>query len=98
MGTKVINLEELNRLIDSQEDKGDKKALLIVRSCLRKFKDKPISRKLMSNIVDARVKAEEMAGSVFIDNELDDLFEDSANTVEHLNNVVFLSFGNEEEE
>ena len=97
MGTKVINLDELNKLIDSQEDKGDKKAMLIVRSCLRKHKDKPISKKLISDVVDARVKAEEMAGNVFIEADLDELFEDSANTIEHLNNVTYLCFGDEEE-
>lgn len=94
---KVISMEELNKLIDSQEDKGDKKALLIVRSNLRKYKGE-ISKKLMQNIVDARKKAEEMAGSMFIDSDLEDLFEESEGTIRHLDNVVFLTFGNEDDE
>jgi hypothetical protein len=94
---KVISMEELNKLIDSQEDKGDKKALLIVKSNLRTHKG-PISKQTLESVVEARKKGEEVAGEVYIANEMEELFEESNNTIQHLGNVVFLTFGEEDEE
>jgi regulatory protein YycH of two-component signal transduction system YycFG len=94
---KVISMEELNKLIDSQEDKGDKKALLIVKSNLRRYKG-TISKNDLENIVEARKKGEEAAGEIYIANEMEELFEESNNTVKHLNNVTYLVFGPDEDD
>ena len=94
---KVITLEDLNKLINSQEDKGDKKALLIVKSTLRAHKG-PINKELLEKVVASRLRAEEAAGDYLAENDLDDLFEDLNNTCKHLGRVVLLSFGMDKDE
>lgn len=93
---KAISMAELNKLIDSAENKGDKKALLIVKSNLRKHEG-DISLETLSAIVKARKKAEETAGEVYIDEGLEDLLDESTEVIKHLDNVILLTFGEEDD-
>ena len=96
--SKEITFEELDHLIDSQEDKGLKKAMLIVKSAVRPWKENhdAVSQELFVKVVSARQTAEELVAEDF-EEDYPSIHADHLNTAENLGKVILLSFPEDEE-
>jgi len=97
---KEITFEELDHLIDSQEDKGIKKGLLIVKSSLRPLKGNraSISKPIMLKVVNARITAEELVADELEGIELDEIHDDIAQTAVNLGKVIHICYPEEDSE
>ena len=65
--SQSITFQELDSLIDSQEDRGKKKALLVIKSCVRTLKGnhETVSKGTILRVISAQSAAQSLAAEDF---------------------------------
>jgi hypothetical protein len=95
---QTISFEELDKLIDSQEDKGMKKALLIVKSTTRPLRGnkEELTIEQLEKVVTSQIEAQEASANKFLDDaELEDIYLELAGIAENLGQVIQLVIADE---
>jgi len=103
MSTKVrvITLDDINRYINQEEDKGKKKVILIAKSRIRQKLERGegITIERFKSILKYMKKSESEIANDFSEDDMEEEFEESLEVIKNIDRVQeIFDFVNEEED